>query len=719
MTDSKKTEKFSQLLQLLDESKHFVDEQYLSSIYELMLQQAVSSTKLNEALAVGIEILRELNMGQSTIVSGMLYVALSKEQINSNAVQQVISDDSKKQLRGLLKIPETRLDKLTIQADNFIQLLLTISEDIRSVLIKLVERLYMMRSLKTANQTTRQNTASEVYHLYAPIAHRLGLYKIKTELEELSMKYMHNEVYKDIAHKLAETKKTRDKYINDFINPLAEKLQKHNLKAEVKGRPKSIHSIWNKIKKQGVSFEEVYDLFAIRIIIDCPLDQEKDQCWKAYSLVTEKYKPNPRRLRDWISAPKSSGYESLHTTVIGLEGKWVEVQIRTRRMDEIAEKGPAAHWRYKGGSGNTDWLGKLREMLENPEKNIEQHDDVAKGSLYTDEIFIFTPEGDLKKLTRGGTVLDFAYSLHTALGSQCTGAIVNDKIVTIKHELQNGDTVKILSSKKQKPNYEWLKIAKSKRTISKIKRSLKNDLYKQAENGKEMLKQKLAQLKIPFDDLPLNKLLDAYNLQQAIDLYQQIGEGKIDLQSLKKTLVQTDETKTDAVAVPLTTKPAETPKKQSKNSSDFLLIDNDISTVDYHFAKCCNPIYGDPIFGFITVSKGTKIHKASCPNARDLTTRYPYRVVQAQWNTKNDGQQAFLANLKVVGKDKAGIISHITKLVSVDLKVNLASIHFGTPKDDIFEGAIGVYVLNVNQLNLVIKKLLAHPNIISVVRTDK
>ena len=670
-------------------------------------EEKISEDKLNQALEIAKICTKEINLHITASISAFVFVFSDEENFAIEQVEQFFGKETAEIISGLIKVPVIQLDKLSIQSEKFINLLLTISTDVRSILIKLAEMLFHLRNLKDEDRQTQIKIASEISVLYAPIAHRLGLYAIKTEMEDLSMKYLHPETYKDIAKKLEATKASRNKYIAQFINPLKKELALQGIDCEIKGRPKSIYSIWNKMKKQGVEFDEVYDKFAIRIIIDTDLSQEKAKCWQVYSIITDKYTPNPRRLRDWISAPKASGYESLHTTVIGPEEKWVEVQIRTRRMDEIAEKGQAAHWKYKenkAGQGKADWLGKIREALEKPDKFFERDINKDKASLYTDEIFVFTPDGDLKRLHRGYTVLDFAFSIHTAVGERCTGAIVNGKIENIRHILKNGDEVKVLTAKNQKPKYEWLEIVKSARARAKIKRVIKAETYKDLDFGKEAVKQKLAQLKIAFNDVHINQLVDYFDYKSAFDFYQAVGEGKLDIHKIKKAFgeiaeKEEEEKQTEESELRISG------KNLSKSTvHDYLIIENNLQTVDYHFAKCCNPIPGDDIFGFVTVSKGTKIHKKSCPNAKDMFARFPYRIVEAKWNTERETGE-FNVQLFISGKDKVGMINTITEIISKEFKLNLRALTIHPRKNNMFEGIIITSVKNSKQLNNLIERL--------------
>ncbi|MCF6239771.1 MAG: RelA/SpoT family protein [Bacteroidales bacterium] len=666
-----------------------------------------ANKKLKTAIEISKISINEINLSSTTIIAVFLYVFTKNELFEKGKLESIFGKEVSEIVSGLLKIPVIQLDKLSIQTEKFINLLLTISTDVRSILIKLAEMLYCLRNLKNADRTEQIKTASEISVLYAPIAHRLGLYAIKTEMEDLSMKYLHPETYKDIAKKLEATKSSRNQYIEEFIAPLKKELKKQGIHCEIKGRPKSIYSIWNKMKKQGVEFDEVYDKFAIRVIIDTELPQEKAQCWQVYSIITDKYVPNPRRLRDWISAPKASGYESLHTTVIGPKEKWVEVQIRTRRMDEIAEKGQAAHWKYKenkAGQAKSDWLGKIREILEKPDKSFQQSTTEDKAKLYTDEIFVFTPNGDLKRLHRGYTVLDFAFSIHTNIGEKCTGAIVNGKIENIRHVLKNGDEVKVLTSKNQKPKYEWLEIVKSPRARAKIKRVIKAETYKDLDLGKEAVKQKLSQLKLDFNDIHINKLVVYFGFKTTLDFYQAIGEGKLDIHKIKKAFADISE-KENETQIEEQTELRILNKKISKSKTqDYLIIEDNLQTIDYQLSKCCNPIPGDEIFGFITVSKGTKIHKKTCPNAKDMYARFPYRIVEAKWNTEHETGE-FNVQIHINGKDKVGIVNTITEIIAKEFKLNLRALTIHPRKDNLFEGIIITSVNNTKQLNNLIERL--------------
>lgn len=723
-TDMKRTnrskeeiiEHFAKLLKNENEGKIKLAVQYIENQQDnnnLIIQS------FSKALEVSKICTKEMNLSPMvSSISSILYFSLQPNEIKFNEIEENFGKRVSDILSGLVKSPNIELDKLSIQAENFIKLILTISPDISSILIKLAEMLHELRQLKDANEEKQIATASVISKLYAPIAHRLGLYSIKTEMEDLSMKYLHAKTYKDIAKKLEKTKNNRDKYIKSFIEPLKKELDKQNINCEIKGRPKSIHSIWNKMRTQGVEFDEVYDKFAIRVIIDSKIENEKTDCWRVYSIITDWYKPNPHRLRDWISSPKASGYESLHTTVIGPEQKWVEVQIRTVRMDEIAEKGHAAHWKYKEkkeGEGS-DWLGQIREALEKPEEFSKTGQDKNKAMLYTDEIFLFTPNGDLKKSKTGHTVLDFAFAIHSNIGETCTGAMVNEKIVSIKHELKNGDHIKILTAKNQRPRYEWLDIVKSHRAKAKIRRALKSIDFKDSEIGKDIIKHKLSQIKVEFNDVNINKLAEQFGYKTSLDLYQAVGEGKFELNKIKKAFTEIKEE--SKPKEPSGQKFHEISEDKLVGSKDYLIIENNLQTIDYQIAKCCKPIPGDEIFGFVTVSKGTRIHKKDCSNARDMIKRYPYRVIPAKWNSDAE-MGKFMANIRIVGRDNIGVTSSITDIISNEFKLNLRALTVHPRKDNMFEGIIVTTVNNKKQLDDLINRLKRIEDVVGVNRISK
>jgi len=660
----------------------------------------------------------ELNLSSeailATLLKDLLPVELSEEQIVKEFGKPV-----KDLITGLQKIDRMDTAKYTSNAENFIKLLLTISDDIRVILISLGQRLLDMRHILDFPADKQARLIGQTSMLYVPLAHRIGLYRIKTELEDLVMQFSEPEIYRQIEQRIQETQKDRDRYTSDFIRPIAERLKENGFLCEIKSRVKSVPSIYRKMIAQKVEFDKVYDLFAIRIILDNTIEDEKSDCWKVYSLVTDIYTPNPRRLRDWITLPKSTGYESLHTTVIGPEGKWVEVQIRTRHMDDIDEKSIAAHWKYKSTGktdGQTEFYAAIREMLENPVPSSPEMDiSREKKELYRDEIFIFTPKGDLKKLKAGYTVLDFAYEVHTNIGSTCTGAIVNGTMVPLKHVLKNGDTVKILTSRNQKPNHNWLEFVKSPRVQTRIRHALKMETYKDSDAGKEILKNKVTQLGMEFTDLVINKLVDFFSCENYLDLYQRFGEGKLDPLKIKKAIAEPE----------IKVQPGATPKEESfperiseviSGKKDFIIIDRKIDSIHYEFAKCCNPIQGDNIFAFVSVTQGIRIHKTTCPNAHDLISRYPYRIMEARWKAVGT-EKNFTANLVVTGKFSKDIVTKLTQVLTNEMKVSVRSTRVTTHPGETYTCEIGVLINSTVRLDVVIRRLLKLKEVESVTQS--
>jgi guanosine-3',5'-bis(diphosphate) 3'-pyrophosphohydrolase len=660
----------------------------------------------------------EIGLGTTSIVCALLHDVVEDTDMTLDDIEREFGKKVAKIIDGLTKISGVFDQTSSIQAENFRKMLLTLADDVRVILIKLADRLHNMRTLDSMPRDKQLKISSETIYLYAPLAHRLGLYAIKSELEDLSMKYTESSTYKFIAQKLNETKTERTKFIKEFVGPVSEALHKQGLAFEIFGRPKSIHSIWKKMKTKAVPFEEVYDLFAIRIILDSPVETEKADAWKAYSVVTDQYIPNPDRLRDWISSPKGNGYESLHTTVMGPKGRWVEVQIRSRRMNEIAEKGFAAHWKYKessSDSGLDQWIQKVREMLSSPESNALDFLDDFKMNLFSDEIFIFTPKGDLIKLPTGATALDFAFEIHTDLGSRCIGAKVNHKLVPLSHKLQNGDQVEVITSSKQSPKEDWLNFVITSKAKSKIKSSFKEHKIKLAEDGKEILERKLKSLKIPNNTQSLGKVMLYFGLPSLQDLFYRVAIGKIDNKELKEYVLaerkpeQRAPDKIDAHSLDHFI------KEIKSKDSDVLVIGEDLQKIDYKLAPCCNPIPGDDVFGFITVSDGIKIHRTNCPNAIKLMSNFGYRIVKAKWTSQKE--IAFLTGIRITGIDDVGVINNITKVISSDFKVNMRSITVDS-NDGIFEGSITVYVNDTDHLDNLIKRLKGVNGILSVTRFD-
>lgn len=653
-------------------------------------------------------IVKDIGLGKSPILSVLFLELVNTNAISSNDIDTLFNTSISPIISGLQRINQLYEKNLALETENFRKLMLTMAEDVRVILLMVAMRLHTMRNLEKYSTEKQQEVARESAFLYAPLAHRMGLYKIKTELEDLSLKFTNREIYKGIAKKLNETKASRDRYIAAFIAPLKEKMMEIGYPFEIKGRTKSIHSIYSKMKKQNTAFENIYDLFAIRIIFDTPIKREKSVCWQAYSIVTDMYQPNPKRLRDWLSIPKSNGYESLHTTVLGSDNKWVEVQIRTERMNEVAEKGLAAHWKYKGiksESGMDSWLKSIRDILENPELNAVDFMDEFKLDLYDKEVFVFTPNGDLFKLAKGATVLDFAFAIHTNLGVQCVGAKVNGKNVQIKHVLSNGDQVEILTSPTQHPNPSWLKIVASSKAKNKIRQSLKEIEYKDADLGREILVRRFKNWKIELDDGRLSRLSKKNGYRTVSDFYQDVAQEKIDMLEIRDTyleLLKRDESNE------FETKTAESFVQddkfiQERFKEDVLVIGNHLKNVDYKLSKCCNPVYGDKIFGFVSVTGGIKIHRTNCPNAPQMIARFGYRIIKATWSGKSEGNK-YPITLRVVGNDDIGIVTNITSLINKESKVLLRSISVDSSAG-LFEGNLTIMVDNNKDLEEMIKKI--------------
>jgi GTP diphosphokinase / guanosine-3',5'-bis(diphosphate) 3'-diphosphatase len=659
----------------------------------------------------------EIGLGTTSIVCALLHDVVEDTVITLEDIEREFGKKTAKIIDGLTKISGVFDYNSSLQAENFRKMLLTLADDVRVILIKLADRLHNMRTMDFMPRDKQLKISSETVYLYAPLAHRLGLYTMKSELEDLSMKYMEPETYKSIARQLNEKRTERENFIRDFIEPVEEILNEQGLQADVYGRPKSINSIWTKMRKKNIPFNEVYDLFAIRIILDSKPENEKSDCWKAYSIVTDLYRPNPDRLRDWISSPKANGYESLHTTVMGPRGQWVEVQIRTRRMNEIAEKGFAAHWKYKessSDSGLDQWIHKIREMLNNPEANALDFLDDFKMNLFSDEIFIFTPKGSLIQLPINATALDFAFEIHTDIGASCIGAKVNHKLVPLSHKLQNGDQVEIITSSKQTPKEDWLGFVVTAKAKSKIKSALKEEKRKVAEEGKEILERKLKSLKITYNTDNLYKLTYYFKLPSTLDLFYNVAKGIIDLKQLKEfaaseKVVENRPEKTEPL-------PMEGFLKKAKGKdSDTLLIGEDLQKIDYKLSTCCNPIPGDDVFGFVTVSEGIKIHRTNCPNAAKLMANYGYRIVKAKWDSQKE--LAFLTGIRITGIDDVGLINSITTVISSDFKVNMRSITVDS-YEGIFDGSIMVYVNDTEHLDHLIARLKEVKGVTSVTRFD-
>lgn len=625
-------------------------------------------------------------------------------------------------IRGLLKINELYKRNPVIESENFRNLLVSFSEDMRVILIMIANRVNMMRQIRDTDQLeAKQRVSEEASYLYAPLAHKLGLYKLKSELEDLSLKYLEHDAYYMIKEKLNATKASRDAYIARFIKPIQEKLDAAGLKYHMKGRTKSIHSIWQKMKKQQCGFEGVYDLFAIRIILDSPRDKEYMQCWQVFALITAMYQPNPKRMRDWLSVPKSNGYESLHTTVLGPENKWVEVQIRTERMDEIAEHGLAAHWRYKGikseKGGIDEWLANIRSALEN--NDDLQLMDQFKMDLKEDEVYVFTPKGDLLNFPKGATVLDFAYYIHSRIGNTCVGGKINGRAVSFRQELHSGDQIEILTQSNQKPRQEWINIVKTSKAKAKIRLAIKETQKKEGLFAKELLERRFKNRKLEIEESIMARTIKKMGYKENSDFYKDIAEEKIDPNSIiEKYIAERDHD----LNVTNTTRPAasaaefeyENPtEKMMRQNDDVLVIDENLKGIDFELAHCCHPIYGDPIFGFVTVSKGIKVHRSDCPNAKELQRRFGYRIVKAKWSGK--GTSKYAITLRIIGNDDIGIVSNITNIISKEDKLVMRGINISS-KDGLFSGNITVMIDDASRTEALIKKLSAVKGVKQVMR---
>ena len=654
----------------------------------------------------------EIGLKGDAIQAVYLIPEIEDGRLTMEQVKEQYDDQVVRILHGLNRIQQLYQKNPVVESENFRNLLLSFAEDMRVILIMIADRVNLMRQIRdTERVDAKLEVSQEAAYLYAPLAHKLGLYKLKSELEDLSLKYMEHDAYYMIKEKLNETKASRDAYIASFIKPVEEKVKAAGIKCHIKGRTKSIHSIWQKMQKQKCPFEGVYDLFAIRIIIDCPEELEKMQCWQAYSIVTDMYQPNPKRLRDWLSVPKSNGYESLHITVLGPEQKWVEVQIRTERMDEIAERGVAAHWRYKGvkGEGGLDeWLTNIRTMLESSE-GLEAMDQF-KMDLYEDEVFVFTPKGDLFKFPVGATVLDFAYHIHSKIGNQCTGGRINGKAVSFRQVLKSGDQVEVLTSANQKPRQEWLSIVKTSRAKSKIRLALKETQVKDGLFAKEMLERKFKNRKIEQDEATMFHVIRKMGFKEVSDFYKQIADGVLDVNSVIEKYIEIKEGEKTVIGDNQARSASEfelneskfSPENVNPLSDDTLVIDRNLKGLDYQLARCCHPIYGDPIFGFVTINGGIKIHRVDCPNAPELRRRYGYRVVKARWSGKGSSQYSI--TLHVVGNDDIGIVNNLTSIISKDERLVLRSISIDS-HDGLFSGNLTVMLEDTSRLEQLMKKL--------------
>lgn len=673
---------------------------------------------LEKSIDVAFILSEEVNLGKVSILGLILHTLITLNAFPDNEIEASFGIQVASIVKGLQKASELNSKEQSYESENFRKLLLTLVEDIRVVIILICNQLYEMRQLSIYEEDTRMKLAKESSFLYAPLAHRLGLYRIKSELEDLSLKQTNLKIYKEIAHKLKETKSSRDLYIQSFIEPLKEKLEKAGFKFSIKGRTKSIYSIWNKMRKQNTAFENIYDLFAIRIILDSQSELEHSECWQVYSIITDMYQPNPKRLRDWLSIPKSNGYESLHITVMGPEGKWVEVQIRTVRMDEVAEKGFAAHFKYKGIKGEAgldSWLANVRELLENPSDNDMERMDDFKLNLYNKEIFVFTPKGDLQQMPKGATLLDFAFLIHSNIGCRCIGGKVNGKNVSLRYLLNNGDQVEVLTAANQTPKKEWLNFVQTTKAKTRIRQFLREQEASNMALGKELLKRRLKNWKLEYDEAIVFKIAKKFGFKNIHEFYQCLAEDKIEVSRLKDiyilirdkdNLTQEEQKSTEGFE-------HKTELENISLKEDVLVIDNHLQGIQYNLARCCNPIYGDDIFGFVSVSGGIKIHKTDCPNAPQMMSRFGYRFIKARWAGKSGSQ--YSCTLKVIGNDDIGIVTNITSLIQKESNVALRSISVDSA-DGFFHGHLTILISDNKVLENIIKKIKAIKGVKSVER---
>jgi GTP pyrophosphokinase len=670
-------------------------------------------------IAVALICAEEIGLGTTSVVCALLHDVVEDTDLTLDDIKGLFGEKEAKIIDGLTKISGVFDQSSSLQAENFRKMLLTLSDDIRVILIKLADRLHNMRTLDSMARDKQLKIASETLYLYAPLAHRLGLNAIKSELEDLGLKYTEPDVYHEIQLKLQESEPERKKFINKFIVPIKDTLEEAGLKFKILGRPKSIFSIYHKIKNKGVPFEEIYDLFAIRIVIDTSPDTEKADCWRVYSIVTDFYHPSPERLRDWISTPKANGYESLHTTVMGPDGKWVEVQIRTVRMDELAEKGYAAHWKYKEDGAEREsqleeWIRKIRELLESPEQNAMDFIDDFKLNLFAEEIFVFTPKGEMRTLPANATALDFAFDVHTKIGEKCIGAKVNHKLVPLSHPLKSGDQIEVITSSKQTPKEDWLGYVVTARAKAKIKNALKEEKKKKSEEGREILERKFIHSKLEFTVQNINNFANYLRLSSAQELFVRVALGMIDLKTVKAYL--RDKEKKPKKNLKENHQPSlEQMVTNVRGKSDMLILGENLQKIDYKLSPCCTPIPGDDVFGFITINEGIKIHRVNCPNALQLMSNYAYRIVKAKWMSQE--LLSFLAGIQVTGIDEMGIVNNITKVISNELNVNMRSIGFDTDAGT-FEGTIMVFVHDTKHLTDLMNKLRKVPGVLTVKRID-
>lgn len=730
-TDEEKKLYFSKYKQLLSHLYSFLEKSDVSKMKNLMKRVVALDCygrdkngingllrNIETALIASVEI----GLKRTSVLALLLYRPVFKKIITLEEVKETFDADVSLMISRLLKTSDLYARNTAVDSENFHKLLFSFAEDVRVILIMIADRLCLMRLGKQIkSDEDRMRLATEVSYLYAPLAHRLGLYKIKSELEDLSLKYLDRKQYDFIKQKLNETKRSRDAYIVEFITPIKKRLEEAGLHFDIKGRTKSIHSINNKLKKNKVSFEGIYDLFAIRIILDTPLEKERSECWQVYSIITDMYQPNPKRMRDWISIPKINGYESLHVTVMGPQNKWVEVQIRTRRMDEIAERGLAAHWKYKGGkaeSGLDEFLNTVRAALETKDNSPLDLMQDFQMNLYKDEIYVFTPTGELMKLAKGATVLDFAFAIHTKLGCKCISAKVNDKNVPIKHVLNNGDTVSIVTSPTQSPKRDWLNIVVTSKARVKIKQALREEMAKAVDFAKEMLQRRFKNRKIEMEEAAIMRYIKKKGFKTVTDFYVAIAEERLDtndvideyLEQIRRETETNDHTDVRSAEEYITT----TAVEEFSTNKDVLVIDKNLTGIEYKLAKCCNPIYGDKVFGFVS-TQGIKIHRMDCPNASEMLSRFGYRIIQAKWSGKGD--DGYIVTLRVIGRDDIAIVTNITSVIGKESGVSLRSLNIDSV-DGMFQGNFTVMIRDTTSLNVLTKKINAVKGVKSVERLN-
>jgi len=704
---------------IIPEKEHSRIEDAFSLVFEVFGERCFDSGENIVAHSVEVAkiVVQEIGLGIDSVVAALLHNVYYQDP-SSRIIEKRFGKAVDTILEGMAKINSMGTDTVELHSENYRKLMLALAGDVRVILVKIADRLQVMRHLDSQPEAVQTKISVETSYLYAPLAHRLGLYYVNSEMLDLCLKYQNPNAYKTVALRLKETDRERANFVAEFVKPIELKLNSRGFSFDMKARTKSINSIWRKMQTQKVEFDEVMDLFAIRVILNAELANEKSDCWQVYSVVTEEYQSNPKRMRDWITIPKSNGYESLHATVLGPHGKWVEVQIRTRRMDEIAEKGLAAHWKYKGGSGTSEmekWLANVREILENPDLNMVDFIDDFKMNVYADEIFVFTPKGDLKKLPAGATLLDFAYEVHSGVGDRCIGGKVNGKNVTLRHKLQNGDQISVDTANHQRPKMDWLDFVVTSKAKNRIKASLNEEVKREADNGKEILLRKVKNWKIEYNDDSIRKLLKYYKFKLAQELYYNVSIGKIDPLEIKDLLVEKKEDSAKTLVTEILSK-EKVQELEFTSGDDYLVIDNNLRNVNYKLAPCCNPIFGDDIFGFVTISEGIKIHRSSCPNAPQMIERYPYRLIKAKWQDTRK-KSSFQATIRISGTDEMNIVAQISHVVLKDIGVQMRSINIDS-SNGAFDGTLRVFVNGLEHLDFLMNKLKSINGVVSVTRAD-